>query len=57
MVRRRRQAHRRQRQCQAAHLVYVLSGRTKAVLDDGTEVEAGLSGVAYTRRARRLDCW
>jgi quercetin dioxygenase-like cupin family protein len=33
--------------CQASHLLYVLSGRTKAVLDDGTEMEAGPGDVAY----------
>ena len=44
---RRRQARRRHRQLPGSSLVYVLSGRTKAVLDDGTEIEAGPGDVAY----------
>src|SRR6516225_5987580 len=27
--------------CQAAHLIYVLSGRQKLKMDDGTEIEIG----------------
>jgi quercetin dioxygenase-like cupin family protein len=32
--------------CQVAHFVYLLSGREKTVMDDGTEVELGPGDVA-----------
>jgi len=33
--------------CQAAHLLYVISGRQKVVMDDGTELEVGPGEVAF----------
>lgn len=33
--------------CQAAHLIYVISGRQKIVMDDGTELELAPGDVTY----------
>ena len=42
--------------CQAAHPGYFISGRMKAVMDDGAEIEYGPGDFAITAaRPRRLD--
>ena len=33
--------------CQVPHLIYVISGRQKVVMDDGTELELGPGDVTY----------
>lgn len=33
--------------CQAPHLIYVISGRQKVVMDDGTELEIGPGDVTH----------
>ena len=44
--------------CEAPHTGYIVSGRIKVVMDDGSEIEGGPSDAAYnTVRTQCMGCW
>ncbi|MFL5654769.1 MAG: hypothetical protein ACJ8CB_11420 [Ktedonobacteraceae bacterium] len=43
--------------CQVGHFAYRLSGRSKIVMDDGTEAEVALGRWYLSRQATMPGCW